>query len=216
MTDARLDASVPAPGIGEGLVHGAARRAGSIPSLTLAQRRSRFLRALAPHMGAWQLEHLTIHCEQVGRAAGRIAALMRLPAHEVEQVRMAGLLHDIGKALVPDAVLGREGPLNVEERRILDRHDEDGAVVCGLLGAPPAIVEAVRFHHRRAVESPVAARIIRVADALSVMTTGRCYSAARTYTQALAELRDGRGGDFDPDAVVAAHILGASVMALAA
>ena len=60
------------------------------------------------------------------------------------------------------------------------------------------------------------ARIIRVADALSVMTTGRCYSAARTYAQALVELRSGRGTEFDPDAVVAAHILGASVMALAA
>lgn len=219
MFDPATEASAP---LDEEFVWDAARRVGAIPGLGLPQRRSRLLRILSPHMGPAQFEHLAMHSEQVGRTAGRLAGLMRVPSAEAERIRIAGLLHDLGKALVPDHVLGRDGPLDPEERRLISRHDHDGAELCAILGAPRDIVECVRAHHRRADGAddagppPLGARIIRVADALSVMTTGRTYSAARTYAQALSELRSARGTLFDPDAVVAAHILGASVMALAA
>jgi putative nucleotidyltransferase with HDIG domain len=202
----------------------AAARIASIPGLGLEQRRRRLLRYLGPTLGAAQLEHIVVHCEHVGRTAARLAHLMRLPPLQVERTRLAGLLHDLGKIRVPEAVLGKPGPLSTQERAGLDRHAADGAQLCRVLGAPSEISDAVLQHHRDADGSdnpslpppPLGARILRVADALAVMTTGRAYSSARTFTQALSELRSGKGRAFDEGAVVAAHILGASIMSLAA
>ena len=201
----------------EGMVRDAARRAGAEPGLNLEQRRSRFLRRLAPHLGPVQLEHITVHCEHVARTASRLAVLMRLVPEQGERVRLVGLLHDIGKTLTPERILARAGPLSADERALLAHHAEQGATLCALMGAPAEITLAIGSHHAHPDQGPpMASRIVRVADALVVMTTGRAYSAPRTYTAALAELRRGRGTQFDPDVVVAAHILGASVMALAA
>ncbi len=203
----------------EGLVWDAARRVAAIPGLNLERRRSRLLRQLLPFLGPAQLEHITLHCEYVARTASRLAGLMRIPAAEVERTRLTGLLHDIGKAMAPDRLLARAGPLTDAERQTVSRHASQGARLCELLGAPTPIVDAVTHHHGRFdadVCPPLVARIVQVADALVVMTTGRSYSAARSFAEALAELRRGRGRAFDPDAVVAAHIHGASIMALAA
>lgn len=196
-----------------------ARRVGAIPDLTTEARRARFLRAATPLLGPAQIEHITLHCEHVARTAARLAGLMRALPWEVERARLVGLLHDLGKALIPDEMLGRPGPLSEGERRRLSRHADEGALLCECLGAPEEVVRAVALHHCRfdeAPDAPRAAYIVGVADALVVMTTGRAYSAARTYSQALAELRRQRGGQFEPGVVVAAHILGASTMALAA
>jgi putative nucleotidyltransferase with HDIG domain len=196
-----------------------ARRVGAIPGLTTEAKRARFLRAVAPVLGPAQIEHITLHCEHVARTAARLAGLMRALPWEVERARLVGLLHDLGKALIPDELLARSGPLNGEERARLSRHAAEGARLCECLGVPDDIARAVAMHHARfdeAPDAPRAAHIVSVADALVVMTTGRAYSVARTYSQALAELRRQRCGQFEPGVVVAAHILGASTMALAA
>ena len=209
----------PPAGQTEGLVWDAARRVAAIPGLNLERRRSRLLRTLLPHLGPAQLEHITLHCEHVARTAARLAGLMRLAAAQAERVRLIGLMHDIGKALAPDRLLGRAGPLTEDERGWLARHAAHGAGLCEVLGAPADVVESVAAHHERfdgPACPPLGARIVHVADAMVVMTTGRAYSAPRTFSAALAELRRGRGAAFDPDVVVAAHIHGASVMALAA
>jgi putative nucleotidyltransferase with HDIG domain len=195
----------------------AAAGIGLLPGLTLERRRARLLRAIGGLLGPAQLEHTTVHCEHVSRIGARLASLMRLPPDLVEQTRLIGLLHDIGKAMVPDELLGRAGPLRAGERSILAAHAAHGAAIARALNAPPAIVASIRAHHDDLSPStPVPARIVRVADALAVMTTGRPYSAARTFAEALAELRRGRGRAFDEGAVIAAHIHSASVMALAA
>jgi len=205
----------PPGGLTEELVWDAARRAAPIPGLE--RRRSRLLRTLLPDLGPAQLEHIALHCEHVSRTASRIACLMRIPPIQVEQVRLAALMHDIGKALTPEPLLSRAGPLSRDEQEMLARHAMDGARLCRLLGAPEAIASAVEHHHTRHDESPgLPARIIAVADALVVMTTGRAYTGARPVADALAELRGGRGTLFDPNVVIAAHIHGASLMALAA
>lgn len=196
-----------------------ARRVGAIPDLTTEARRARFLRAVVPLLGPAQIEHITLHCEHVARTAARLAGLMRALPWEAERARLVGLLHDLGKVLIPNELLGRAGPLSEDERGRLSRHAAEGALLCECLGAPEEVVRAVALHHSRfdeAPDAPRAAHIVGVADALVVMTTGRAYSAARTYTQALAELRRQRAGQFEPGVVVAAHILGASAMALAA
>lgn len=209
---------ISAPEAGPEVVWGAARKAAELPGLSLDQRRQRFLRCVRDALGPAQFQHVTAHCEHVSRTAVQLAHLMGLGPGEVETIRAAGLLHDLGKALVPDAMLAKPGPLSASEREVLDRHAADGAAICQLLGADPDVVEAVRLHHTRhdRNEAPLAARIVSVADALVTMTSDRPYSAARSFSEALSELRLGRGTQFDPSAVVAAHILGASAMAKAA
>lgn len=200
------------------LVWQAAAEVGGRVGLSLEQRRFKLLRMLRATLGPAQLQHLTAHCEAVSRAASGLAILMGLEGPRVERSRLAGLLHDIGKALTPEDLLAKPGPLSAEERAVLDRHPEDGARLCAALGADQAICDAVRFHHARhdAGATPIEAQIVAVADSLVTMTTDRPYSAARSFAEALAELRRERGARYNPDAVVAAHILGARTMSLAA
>jgi putative nucleotidyltransferase with HDIG domain len=199
---------------------GEARRiAESEGILAHEQRRRRLLRRLRARLGPVQLEHTAAHGDQVARTAARLAQLMRLSPEQVEHARLAGLLHDIGKLAFPEDLLAKRQGLSPRERSVLARHPRIGAAIAGALGAPAAVAEAVARHHDRAdapQPPPLAARIVCVADALVTMTSARAYSAARSFTEALAELRRGRGGPFDPGAVVAAHLLGAGAMALAA
>jgi putative nucleotidyltransferase with HDIG domain len=195
-----------------------ARRIGALPGLNIEQRRQRFLRGLRETLGPVQFQHLTAHCEEVSRTAVRLAHLMGLPPEQVEVIRQAGLLHDLGKALIPDDLLAKPGPLSPAEREALGHHADQGARLCEALGARAGVVDAVRHHHTRhdAGDAPITAAVVCVADALAAMTSDRPYSAARSYSEALAELRQGRGTQFEPHAVVAAHILGAGAMARAA
>lgn len=203
---------------GDDAVWEAARVAGAAQGLTLEQRRLRFLRHVRESLGPTQFQHVTAHCEHVARTAVQLAYLMGLDHEQVETIRAAALLHDLGKALVDDAVLAKPGPLSASERDAIDRHAEDGARLCDLLHAPEEVIQAVRHHHTRhdSGDVPLPARIVSVADALVTMTSDRPYSAARRFSEALTELRLGRGTQFDPGAVVAAHILGAGAMARAA
>jgi putative nucleotidyltransferase with HDIG domain len=196
----------------------AAAAVGAQVGLSLEQRRSRFLRALRRTMGPAQFQHLTAHCEEVSRVAANLARLMCLGEAAVGRVRLVGLVHDLGKALVADEVLGKVGPLTPAEREVLGRHAEQGARLCRRIGADEEIADAVRHHHTRydANEAPLLAQIVCVADALVTMTSDRPYSAARSFSEALAELRLGRGSQFNPEAVTAAHVYGATAMARAA
>lgn len=192
---------------------------------TLEQRRAAFLARVSELLGPTQLQHITEHSEQVAEAAAGLARLLHLAPAEVERVRLAGLLHDIGKAAIPDNLLAKPGPLSRRERKLMDKHAEMGARICAALGADDVVTEMVRYHHARYDDPapsaeggrvPLGARVVCVADALVTMTSNRSYSRARSYTDALAELRRGRSTLFDPQAVVAAHILGATSMSKAA
>lgn len=179
-------------------------------------KRADFLSRAAHSLGPVQREHITTHSEEVSSVAADLAQLLQLSAREIEHVRTAALLHDLGKAAIPDVLLAKPGPLTPTERLVMDRHSSIGAELCEALGIDPEVARTVRHHHTRFDAShaaPAAARIIAVADAMVTMTSARPYSAARSYADALAELRRCRGTIFDPKAVVAAHILGASSMA---
>ncbi len=179
-------------------------------------KRAEFLNRAVRSLGPVQREHITAHSEEVSSVAADLAQLLRLPTDEVEHVRIGGLLHDLGKAAIPDTMLAKPGPLTPTERLVMDRHAAIGAELCEAMGIDATIARTVRHHHTRfdaAQPAPIAARIIAVADAMVTMTSTRPYSAARSYTDALTELRRCRGTIFDPKAVVAAHILGASSMA---
>jgi diguanylate cyclase (GGDEF)-like protein/putative nucleotidyltransferase with HDIG domain len=147
------------------------------------------------------------HSETVGRYAELMARELGLSEQHVGRVRLAGLLHDVGKVGVPDAILRKAGPLTDEERTIVGRHPELGAQIL----EHPSLrdVQAwVGAHHERpdgagyprgltGEELPLEARIVAVADAYEAMTSDRSYRDAIGHERARDELRRHAGAQFD-------------------
>jgi diguanylate cyclase (GGDEF)-like protein len=153
------------------------------------------------------------HSQAVSRLAGAIARELGLAAPDVERVRFGGVVHDLGKIGVPDAVLRKPGWLSAEDWQEVRRHPEVGARI--LAGGGMGDVSAwVLAHHERpdgtgypaglaGSSIPVEARILAVADAYEAMTSDRVYRAALTPGQARAELVRCAGTQFDPRVVEA-------------
>lgn len=144
-----------------------------------------------------------------------MAEHLGMEARDVERVRMAGLLHDIGKIGVPDAILNKPGALTDEEYTEMQRHPEIGARILG-----SDVLDDVRHwvlaHHERpdgrgypfglaGDQVPLQARILAVADAYEAMTADRVYRKALGHEAARAELERCRGTQFD-SAVVDAFL----------
>jgi diguanylate cyclase (GGDEF)-like protein/putative nucleotidyltransferase with HDIG domain len=153
------------------------------------------------------------HSHTVARYAELMARQLGLDEHRVERVRLAGLLHDIGKIGIPDRVLTKPGPLDASEWQEMYTHPEIGA---RLLARPEFadLREWILAHHERpdglgyprglrSDQIPVEARILAVADAYEAMTADRCYRAALGVEAARAELEAGAGTQFDADVVAA-------------
>jgi two-component system cell cycle response regulator len=167
------------------------------------QSKDVLLRALAerdPGLGS--------HDETVAMAAATAEALGLSP-DEVENVRHASELHDVGKVAIPDAILGKPGPLTDEEWGFVRRHTVIGERIILAAPALARVATLVRASHERwdgagypdglaGDAIPVGARIVAVADAFAAMLAGRPYRAARTPEAALDELRRVAGTQFDP------------------
>ena len=136
-----------------------------------------------------------------------LAASTGLAAEQIEQIRQAVRLHDIGEIGIPNQVFEKAAPLSTEERELVRSHPVVGARILGYVEALREIVPIVRHHHERmdgsgypdglrGEEIPVMARILAVADAFEAMTSARPYRQAMTSEQALHELR--RSQHFDP------------------
>ena len=154
------------------------------------------------------------HSRRVREYAVAIGRELGLSNDELEPLRQAALLHDIGKIGVPDSVLQKQGSLTSVEWLVMKSHPEEGARIIERLGYLDEVVPTIRHHHERpdgtgypaglAGEAiPLAARIIHVADALDAMTSKRVYRDAMPLTIALAELRYGAGTDFCAETVAA-------------
>jgi diguanylate cyclase (GGDEF)-like protein/putative nucleotidyltransferase with HDIG domain len=153
------------------------------------------------------------HSETVGRYAELIAREIGLPPDVIGRVRLAGMLHDIGKIAVSNMLLTKPAPLNDEEWTEMRRHAEIGArILCNARLAD--IGEWVLAHHERLDgdgfpfgitngDIPLEARILSVADAYEAMTSDRAYKAAMTPEDARTELRRCAGSQFDPRIVEA-------------
>lgn len=150
---------------------------------------------------------LAAHGHDVAAIAARIADELALPAETVDHLRLAGLLHDIGKLWIPDRILDKDGPLTVAEWKLVRKHPETGALMLRAYGLDQE-AEWVLYHHERpdglgyphglaGDEIPLESRILALADAWSAMRTDRPYSAAVTTEQARAELQYTRGEQFD-------------------
>ena len=147
------------------------------------------------------------HCQTVGRHAELTARELGLHSFQVERVRLAGVLHDIGKIGLSDTILRKAGPLSDEEWTEMRRHPEIGARILAASEFDD-IREWVLSHHERPdgrgyprglrdEEIPLEAKILAVADAYEAMTSDRVYRAAIGRDAARAELRRGAGGQFD-------------------
>src|SRR3954451_6505228 len=151
------------------------------------------------------------HSQTVGRYAEQIARGLGLSEELVERVKLAGILHDVGKIAVPDGVLRKPGPLDDDEFEQMKKHPEVGALIVD--GADMKDVASwVIAHHERpdgrgyphgliGDEIPLEARILAVADAYEAMTVDRVYRAALPVEKAREELVRCSGTQFDPRVV---------------
>jgi diguanylate cyclase (GGDEF)-like protein len=153
------------------------------------------------------------HSQDVRDLAGRLAGRLGLEAEQVELVRIAGAVHDIGKLLVPEELLYKPGPLTAVERAVTERHSEIGHQMLRSMLLEP-VATWVLHHHERwdgggypsglaGEQIPLAARILFVADSFDTMTTERVHRARMSGRDALSEIERCSGTEFDP-AVVAA------------
>ncbi len=153
------------------------------------------------------------HSEIVSALAGEIGSRLGLDEQMVDRLRYGGLLHDLGKVALPDAVLSAPRALTPEEWAMVQQHPEFGHALLDGVGIEP-VDSWVLHHHERwdgkgyphglAGEAiPLGARIIFVADAFEAITAERPYRPAQSVDAALAELRANAGTQFDPDVVAA-------------
>jgi putative nucleotidyltransferase with HDIG domain len=155
------------------------------------------------------------HAERVGRIAGLIASEMGLNENDTELVKLAGLLHDIGKIGFPDSLfLPHDGDNPKEVVREITRHPITGAEILKGLDFLGTAIDYIRYHHERPdgrgypehlkdKEIPLGAKIIAVADAFDAITTDRPYQRARTIEQGLVILKEGAGSKWDAGCVAA-------------
>jgi len=179
------------------------RRAGD------ADRRAR-LRAAASLAGAIDVRdaYTGSHSHAVGELAARIGDSLGLVAEEVELLRIAGLLHDLGKVAVSEHILSKPGPLTADEHEAIAIHPLIGYRMLTSLRIEP-ISTWVLHHHERfdgngypdglaGEDIPIGSRILLVADAYEAMTRDRMYRSTRTPEEALAEVQRCAGTQFDP------------------
>ena len=151
------------------------------------------------------------HTRRVSRHSFSLAKKLRLAMHDIEKVRVAADVHDVGKIHVPDEILRKPDRLTDDEYAVMKKHSEVGAEIVACLG-DDQLTSIVRAHHERwdgrgypdglaGTDIPLAARIIAVADTYDAITTTRSYRAKSSHSKAIRILREESGRQFDPTVV---------------
>ena len=156
------------------------------------------------------------HSVRVSELATEIAIALGLPRPEVENIRVSGLLHDIGKIEISSEILSKAAALSTEEKEVMDLHTVKGAYILSAVGSVlKEVVPIVIAHHKYFAETlehnnnggtqkiPVGARVIAVADAYDAMTTDRPYRKGMPPWEAFQEIVAKTGKQFDPEVVEA-------------
>jgi cyclic di-GMP phosphodiesterase len=155
------------------------------------------------------------HAERVGHYAVAVGRKLGLSYEKLRRLRLGGVLHDIGKIGVPEAILNKPGPLTAEEFEIMKKHPLIGERICAPLKSLREMLPIIRSHHERpngtgypdglsGEEIPVEARIVCLADVYDALATTRSYKRAFTRERCIEILRaDTAKGLFDPDVVEA-------------
>ncbi|MEA3506562.1 MAG: GAF domain-containing protein [Elusimicrobiota bacterium] len=152
------------------------------------------------------------HSDRVAEIATGIAKRMRLPQKLVRNIEFAALIHDIGKIGIKDSILLKPGRLSESEYEIIKRHPQIGEQIIAPIEFLTSVAPLVLYHHEyyngdgyveglKGEEIPIGARIINVADSYEAMTSDRPYHKKMPKEEALAELRNESGKQFDPRVV---------------
>jgi diguanylate cyclase (GGDEF)-like protein len=153
------------------------------------------------------------HCETVSELCGLIAQELGMGAPQIGRLRLAGLLHDVGKIGITDTILQKPGPLTDDEFTIMRTHTRLGHAIVSA-AERPIEAEWILHHHERVdgggypdglagEQIPLESRIILVADAFEAITADRPYRMHRSADAAMVELERNAGTQFDPDCVAA-------------
>ena len=137
------------------------------------------------------------HCDRLAEMSVGLGLRLGLPAEELKALRQGGIVHDIGKVMIPDAILLKPGPLTAEEVAVIRKHPEAGERICAPLKTFRLVLPIIRHHHEkfdgsgypdglRGEEIPLTARILQLADVYDALTTDRVYRRAGPQEQALA------------------------------
>ena len=152
------------------------------------------------------------HSERVARMSVELGKVLNLPEEQLNDIYLAGLLHDTGKIGIRDDVLSKDGPLTPEERQHINEHVVIGhRILSGIVGIEQ-LLDGVLYHHEqyngtgyptglRSDEIPFIARLIAVADSFDAMSSDRPYRAGMKLEKVESILRDGSGKQWDPTIV---------------
>lgn len=139
------------------------------------------------------------HCERLSAYASALGQKVGLSDEEIIALRRAGVVHDIGKVAVPDAIILKPGRLNEEEWKIMREHPVIGERICAPLKSFSAVLPIIRHHHEKldgsgypdglkGAQVPMTARVLQIVDVFDALTTERPYKRALTWEEALTTM----------------------------
>ena len=151
------------------------------------------------------------HCERLSAYSVALGRKLGLPEAAREALYRGGILHDLGKVALPDAILLKPGPLTPEERRILEQHPVRGYQICRPLRSFRNVLPIILHHHEKfdgsgypdglkGEQIPLTARVLQIVDVYDALTTDRPYRRALSPAEALETMkREVQKGWWDPD-----------------
>ena len=195
----------------------AAQAAVSMENSTLRGQAEKFFLETITSMAAMQEErdpYTAGHSLRVAKIASRLGGVMGLSMQEIENLELAGKLHDIGKIGIADQILMKPARLTTEEFEIIKTHVERGCKILRHVERLQTVIDAVATHHEwyngrgypcglRGAAIPLSGAILGVADAFDAIVTDRPYRKRRSVKEALAIIEHGTGSQFHPQAVAA-------------
>ncbi|NUL83202.1 MAG: diguanylate cyclase [Armatimonadetes bacterium] len=149
------------------------------------------------------------HSRRVAELSARLAQFVGLPQSEVELIRITGTLHDVGKIGIPDSILKKDGPMDPDERALMETHPVLGEIIVGKVPQLATTLPGVRHHHETwngkgypdgltGEDIPLMARILALSDSFDAMTSDRPYRKGMGIEKALGIIENELGEQFDP------------------